>query len=33
MRNMAALIGGGLLDRFARLRRGCPEAGHGWLPF
>ena len=33
MRNMAALIGAGLLDRFPRLRLGCLEAGHGWLPF
>ena len=33
MRNMAALIGSGLLDRFPRLRLGCLEAGHGWLPF
>jgi len=31
--NMAALIGSGLLDRFPRLRLGCLEAGHGWLPF
>ena len=30
---MAALIGAGLLDRFPRLRLGCLEAGHGWLPF
>jgi hypothetical protein len=22
-----------LLDRFPRLRLGCLEAGHGWLPF
>jgi predicted TIM-barrel fold metal-dependent hydrolase len=33
MRNMAALIGSGLLDRFPTLRLGCLEAGHGWLPF
>jgi len=33
MRNMAALIGAGLMDRFPRLRIGTLEAGHGWLPF
>ncbi|MGH8665230.1 MAG: amidohydrolase family protein, partial [Burkholderiales bacterium] len=33
MRNMAALIGGGLLDRYPRLRLATLEAGHGWLPF
>jgi predicted TIM-barrel fold metal-dependent hydrolase len=33
MRNMAALIGGGVMDRYPRLRIGTLEAGHGWLPF
>jgi predicted TIM-barrel fold metal-dependent hydrolase len=33
MRNMAALIGSGLLDRYPDLRLGVLEAGHGWLPF
>lgn len=33
MRNMAALIGGGVMDRFPKLRVGTLEAGHGWLPF
>jgi len=33
MRNMAALIGGGVMDRFPRLRIATLEAGHGWLPF
>jgi predicted TIM-barrel fold metal-dependent hydrolase len=33
MRNMAALIGAGLMDRYPRLRIGTLEAGHGWLPF
>jgi uncharacterized protein len=33
MRNMAALIGSGVMDRFPRLRVGTLEAGHGWLPF
>ena len=33
MRNMAALIGSGVMDRYPRLRIGTLEAGHGWLPF
>ena len=32
-RNMAAIIGGGVLDRFPRLRMTALECGHGWLPF
>ena len=32
MRNMAAFIGGGILDRFPKLRVGIMEAGIGWLP-
>ena len=33
MRNMASLIGAGVLDRYPDLRLGVLEAGHGWLPF
>ncbi len=33
MRNMASLIGSGLMDRYPELRIGTLEAGHGWLPF
>jgi predicted TIM-barrel fold metal-dependent hydrolase len=33
MRNMAALIGSGLMDRYPRIRIATLEAGHGWLPF
>lgn len=33
MRNMASLIGAGLMDRYPKLRIGTLEAGHGWLPF
>jgi len=33
MRNMAAILAGGALDRFPRLRVGLLEAGQGWLPF
>ena len=33
MRNMAALIGGGAMDRHPSLRVATLEAGHGWLPF
>ena len=33
MRNMAALIGSGVMDRYPRLRLGTLEAGHSWLPF
>jgi predicted TIM-barrel fold metal-dependent hydrolase len=32
MRNMASVIGGGILDRHPSLRLGVLEAGHGWLP-
>jgi predicted TIM-barrel fold metal-dependent hydrolase len=32
MRNMAAIIGAGVLDRYPRLRLGVLEAGQGWLP-
>jgi predicted TIM-barrel fold metal-dependent hydrolase len=31
-RNMAALIGGGVLDRYPELRLAPLECGHGWLP-
>jgi uncharacterized protein len=33
MRNMASLIGSGVMDRYPSLRIGTLEAGHGWLPF
>ena len=33
MRNMAAMIGSGVMDRYRSLRIGTLEAGHGWLPF
>jgi predicted TIM-barrel fold metal-dependent hydrolase len=33
MRNMASLIGSGVMDRYPKLRIGTLEAGHGWLPF
>jgi predicted TIM-barrel fold metal-dependent hydrolase len=33
MRNMAAMIGSGVMDRHPTLRIGTLEAGHGWLPF
>jgi hypothetical protein len=33
MRNMAALLGSGVMDRYPRLRLGTLEAGHSWLPF
>src|SRR5205085_2857090 len=33
MRNMASLIGAGVMDRYPRLRVATLEAGHGWLPF
>ena len=33
MRNMAALIGSGVMERYPKLRIGTLEAGHGWLPF
>jgi predicted TIM-barrel fold metal-dependent hydrolase len=32
-RNVAALIGGGVLDRYPELRLAPLECGHGWLPF
>jgi predicted TIM-barrel fold metal-dependent hydrolase len=32
MRNMASIIGAGILDRYPELRLGVLEAGHGWLP-
>jgi predicted TIM-barrel fold metal-dependent hydrolase len=32
-RNVAALIGGGVLDRHPALRVAALECGHGWLPF
>src|SRR4029450_4530226 len=32
-RNMAALIGAGVLDRYPRLRMTSLECGHGWLAF
>ena len=31
-RNLAALIGAGVLDRYPRLRLTSLECGHGWLP-
>ncbi len=33
MRNMAALIGNGVMDRYPKLRIATLEGGHGWLPF
>jgi predicted TIM-barrel fold metal-dependent hydrolase len=33
MRNMASLIGSGVMDRYPNLRIATLEAGHGWLPF
>jgi len=33
MRNMAALLGAGVMDRYPRLRIGVLETGHGWLQF
>ena len=33
MRNMAGLVGSGVMDRYPDLRIGVLEAGHGWLPF
>ncbi|MBM3219669.1 MAG: amidohydrolase [Candidatus Rokubacteria bacterium] len=32
-RNIAAIIGGGVLDRHPQLRLTALECGHGWLPF
>ena len=31
-RNMAAIIGAGVMDRYPHIRVGTLEAGHGWLP-
>jgi len=31
-RNMAAIIGAGIMDRYPNIRVGTLEAGHGWLP-
>jgi uncharacterized protein len=31
-RNMAAIIGSGIMDRYPSIRVGTLEAGHGWLP-
>jgi len=33
MRNMAAMIGSGVMDRYPDLRLAVLESGHGWLPF
>ena len=33
MRNMASVIGAGVMDRYPNLRVAMLEAGHGWLPF
>lgn len=33
MRNMASLIGSGVMDRYPEIRVGTLEAGHSWLPF
>src|SRR5678809_1760704 len=33
MRNMAAMIGSGVMDRYPSLRIGTLEGGRGWLPF
>ncbi len=33
MRNMASLIGAGVMDRYPTLKIATLEAGHGWLPF
>lgn len=33
MRNMASMIGAGVMDRYPKLRLATLEAGHGWLPF
>jgi hypothetical protein len=32
IRNMASIIGSGVMDRYPSLRVGTLEAGHGWLP-
>jgi predicted TIM-barrel fold metal-dependent hydrolase len=31
-RNMASIIGAGIMDRYPKIRVGTLEAGHGWLP-
>jgi uncharacterized protein len=31
-RNMASIIGAGIMDRYPNIRVGTLEAGHGWLP-
>jgi predicted TIM-barrel fold metal-dependent hydrolase len=31
-RNMASIIGAGIMDRYPNIRIGTLEAGHGWLP-
>jgi hypothetical protein len=33
MRDTAALLGAGIMDRYPNLRLAPLEAGHGWLPF
>ncbi len=33
MRFVAAFIGGGVFDRYPKLRMGVLECGFGWLPF
>ena len=33
MRNVACILGSGLMDRYPDIRVGCLEAGHSWLPF
>lgn len=33
MRNMASVIGSGVMDRYPDVRLGTLEAGHSWLPF
>lgn len=33
MRNMASIIGSGVMDRYPDIRLGTLEAGHSWLPF
>ena len=33
MRNVACIVGSGVMDRYPDIRVGCLEAGHSWLPF
>ena len=33
MRNVACVVGSGIMDRYSDIRVGCLEAGHSWLPF